>query len=269
MTALRSGRLDPLDRDRAVPLEAPLYQRLESGWCYRDVTFTSVTFETDEDPVLDLLPPLLTPLHSPPRVTIVILECRESAFGAYDEIKVEIAVEFGGEPYRYCPYIMVSAVEGGLAPDAALAMGREVMGVPKKVGHISMRRDAGQIVGTLERPIGVPIVTLAVATREAVGPDEIGLNASTPVAHLRLIPSVDGGPPSVSELIRWDTVKRIDERRVWRGPATVDYGARSTEDPWHRLVVREVIGGCVFAGELDIPPTASVLHDYRTQDSDQ
>jgi acetoacetate decarboxylase len=267
VTALRSGRLDPLDRDRAVPIDAPLYERLPSGWCYRDVAFTSMTFETDEDPVLDLLPPLLTPLHDPPRVTIVILECRESAFGTYDEIKVEIAVEFDGEPYRYCPYIMVSAAAGALAPDAALAMGREVMGVPKKVGHISINRDAGQVVGTLERPRGVPIVTLSVATGEAVDPDDIGLNASTPVAHLRMIPSVDGGPPSVSELVRWDTVKRIDERKVWRGPATVDYGARSNDDPWHRLVVRKVIGGVVFSGELDIPPTARGLHDYRTAEA--
>jgi acetoacetate decarboxylase len=259
------ARPDPLEADLAVPLDSPLYVRSPGGWVYRDVAFTAVTFTTDERAALAVLPEPLRPLHSPPRATIVVLECRESSFGSYNEIKFELAVEFDGEPYRYCPYIMVSALDEALAPDAAMAMGREVMGTPKKIGRITVTRDAGQVMATLERPLGMRIVTLSVATRETVALEQAGLDATTPVIHLRQIPSVDGGPPSIAELIRWDTTRRIDERGIWRGPATVDYGVASAEDPWHRLRVGEVLGAVTFTGELDIPPTARVMHDYRAR----
>ena len=191
------GRLDPLASGYSAPIDSPLYERRPSGWVYRDTQFTAVTFETNEEAVLDILPAPLRPAHTPPRATIVVLECRDSTFGAYDEIKFEVAVELGGKVFRYCPYIMVGALDGTLAPDAAMAMGREVLGVPKKIGRIRVRREADQVAVSLERPIGTAIVTVSVSPREAVSPAEAGLATDTPVVHLRLIPSVaEVLPPS-------------------------------------------------------------------------
>ena len=258
------GRLDPLASGYSAPIDSPLYERRPSGWVYRDTQFTAVTFETDEEAVLDILPAPLRPAHTPPRATIVVLECRDSTFGAYDEIKFEVAVELGGKVFRYCPYIMVGALDGTLAPDAAMAMGREVLGVPKKIGRIRVRREADQVAVSLERPIGTAIVTVSVSPREAVSPAEAGLATDTPVVHLRLIPSVEEGPPSVAELVRWDTVKRVDPEHVRRGPGSVRYGSSSTEDPWHRLPAHRVLQAVTFRGDLDIPPTGQVVLEYTT-----
>jgi acetoacetate decarboxylase len=265
MAAERSGRLDPLTAGFSAPVDAPLYSRHERGWVYRDSRYMAVTSETDEEPFLDILPAPLAPAHSPPRVTIVVLECRNTAFGDYNEIKHELAVEFEGRPHRYCSYIMVSALDGALAPDAALAMGREVMGVPKKIARIEVRRDAGHVVAMLERPQGVNLMTVGMAARESVDASDVGLTSSSPTVNLRLIPSVDGGPPSVAELVTFDTTKRVDPDQVWRGPGYVHFGVPSADDPWHLLPARRVLQAVAWRGDLDIPASGAVLLDYTTR----
>ena len=257
----RFGRMDVLGGARAVPLTSPLYELRPPGWVYRNTVFTSVTFETNEDAVLDVLPDRMQPADTPPQVSLILLECEESSFGAYNELKFELAVEFNGEPYRYCPYIFVSAVEGCLAPDAAMAMGRELMGTPKKIAHISVQRHADQLVMTVERPLGTELLTLSMVPQHAISADALNTKVATPVLHLRHIPSVDGGPPSVAELVRWDTKRRITSE-VRTGPASVVYAERAAEEGLSRLAANGVARGVTCKGDLTIPVTAQVLYDY-------
>ena len=261
-TTSRGGRLDPLTRGYSQPVDAPLYEPGSRGWAYRNSFFAGVLYETEREAFLDVLPAGLTPTHDPPQVFIWGIECRTTGLGDFNEMKIEMLVDWQGEQHVYCPYIMVSALEGALAPDAAMAVGREVIGAPKKIGLIRFLRDANQITVTLERPIGKRLVTLSVGPKEQLTPKELGIDQSLPNLYLRVIPNVEGGPPSIAELVRYEIPIRCSETESVRGTGSVVFDSPSAEDPWYRLRPVKVIQGLAARFDLDIPPTARVVHDY-------
>lgn len=266
MTRETSGRLDPIVPGASLPVDAPLYSGGTRGWAYRDSYFAGVQYETDREAFLDVLPQGVNPLHEVPQVFVWAIDCRTAGLGDFYEMKIEMLVEFEGRPHVYCPYIMVSQREDdGLPPDAALAVGRELIGAPKKIGRIRWIRDSGQVQATLERPAGQPIVTLAVAPKEQLTPQELGIAEPVSDLYLRVIPSVTGGLPSVAELVRFDIPKTYDATQTFRGTGMVHFGAPSAEDPWHRLAPTRVLHGITARFGLDIPPTAEVVIDYRAQ----
>jgi acetoacetate decarboxylase len=257
-----AGRLDPYHSGFSQPVDSPLYEPGELGWAYRNSFFAGALYETDEDAFLNILPTGLRPAHSPPRVSLFGLECHTVGLGDFNEIKIEMLVELDGELHVYCPYIMVSALDGALAPDAAMAVGREVIGAPKKVGQVRFRRDAGQIQVTLERPIGKRLATISVAPKQQVSPASLGLDAGTPDLYLRVIPNVEGGPPSICQLVRYDIPKRFSSTETFVGSASVVFDSPSEEDPWYRLRPLNIIQGFAARFDLDIPPTARVVRDF-------
>jgi acetoacetate decarboxylase len=262
MSGERHGRLGLSSFGYSQPADSPLYAPGRRGWAYRGSFFAGVLYETDEEAFLDILPEGLTPSHSPPRVFIWAIECRTAGLGDFNEMKIEMLADLDGEPHVYCPYIMVSALEGALAADAALALGREMIGAPKKIGQIRFLRDAGQITATLERPIGKRLVTLGVAPKEQLTPAELGIDQSLPNLYLRLIPNVEGGLPSIAQLVRFEIPIRCSETESYRGVGTVAFDSPSQEDPWYRLRPVTLVDGLAARFDLDIPPTARVVRDY-------
>lgn len=258
----RGGRLDPVTAGYSLPVDSPLYEPGARGWAYRNSFFAGVLYETEEDAFLDVLPAGLTPTHSPPQVFIWGIECRTAGLGDFNEMKIELLVDFEGEPHVYCPYIMVSALDGALAPDAAMAVGREVIGAPKKIGLIRFRRDANQIAVTLERPIGKRLVTLSVGPKEQLTPAELGIDQALPNLYLRVIPNPEGGRPSLAELIRYEIPIRCSETESFRGTGSVVFDSPSAEDPWHRLRPVRVLQGLAARFDLDIPPVARIVRNY-------
>jgi acetoacetate decarboxylase len=264
MTIEGTGRLNPIGGGYSLPIDSPLYDAGTKGWAYRDSFFVGVMYETDTEAFLDILPEGLTPAHNPPRVFIWGLENRTAGLGDFYEMKIEMIVKLGDEVFVYCPYIMVSAMEGGLAPDAAMAVGREVIGAPKKIGQIRFQRDSGHVTAALERPIGNPVAKITVAPKEQLSPEELGISEHTPDLYLRVIPNVEGGKPSVAQLVRYDIPISFDETQTFRGSGSVSFG-ESPEDPWHRLRVVNVLDGITAKFSLDIPPTGQVVIDYLAQ----
>jgi acetoacetate decarboxylase len=260
-----TGRLDPVGGGYSLPIDSPLYDAGTRGWAYRNSFFAGVMYETDEQAFLDLLPRGLRPAHSPPRVFIWALDNHTAGLGDFYEMKIEMLVELDGELHSYCPYIMVSAKDGGLAPDAALAVGREVIGAPKKIGRITFTHDQGQVSATLQRPVGTPIATLSVAPKEQLTPEELGIADQTPDLYLRVIPNPEGGAPSLAELIRYEIPISFDPTETYRGSGTVSFGA-SAEDPWHKLAPVTILDAITARFSLDIPPTAKIVINYLDED---
>jgi acetoacetate decarboxylase len=258
----RDGRLT-LDRfGYSQPVDSPLYTPGARGWAYRGSFFAGVLYETDPDAFLEILPEGLTPSHWPPRVFIWGIECRTAGLGDFNEMKIEMLVDLEGAPHVYCPYIMVSALEGALAPDAAMAVGRELIGAPKKIGLIRFQRDAGQICVTLDRPIGKRLVTLSVAPKNQFHPAELGLDQALPNLYLRVIPDVQGGPPSLAQLVRFEIPIRCAPMETFQGIGSVVFDSPSAEDPWFHLRPVTVLDGLAARFDLDIPPTGTVARDY-------
>jgi acetoacetate decarboxylase len=71
-----------------------------------------------------------------------------------------------GEVGFYIPYIYVTN-------DAALAIGREWIGAPKKLAKIQLKKEYDVVQGTLERPSGKRLVTLTVKPNSRAANDVI------------------------------------------------------------------------------------------------
>ncbi|MBW1708612.1 MAG: acetoacetate decarboxylase family protein, partial [Deltaproteobacteria bacterium] len=148
---------------------------------YRNVEAIGITYETDEEAAMNILPEGLE-LPTPAVATILLIQYTENELGPYEEVILGLPCLLDGKARFYIPYIVVNT----LAP---LAAGREIWGYPKKMADINITSEEDMIIGTVERPEGNRIVTIGFrpgAEKEWEAPEEGG------GLSLRVIPSPEG-----------------------------------------------------------------------------
>ncbi len=235
------GKLD-VTQDWNQPVAQPLFPPLP--WHSRNGEHIVAVYETDLDPVLDLLPPDLEPAHEVPRVIAWLGGfgmC--SGGGPYTECMPLLPVLFEGEVYNYVPWGYV----GNDGCEEWFAAGREVWGHASKQAniHVQTTEGTGLLRAWCERPRGRSVVDVTVGPPEGLA-DEADLGLA-PLLGLRVIPHPERDAPEKLQLVA--TEREVSIRRdpdglpnLWRGQASVDIG-RSEQDPWYRLPVRDVLGG--------------------------
>ncbi|MBW2053731.1 MAG: acetoacetate decarboxylase family protein [Deltaproteobacteria bacterium] len=187
-----------------MPVDAPLYATPPIH--YRNVEAIGITYETDEEAAMNILPEGLE-LPTPAVATILLIQYTENELGPYEEVILGLPCLLDGKARFYIPYIVVNT----LAP---LAAGREIWGYPKKMADINITSEEDMIIGTVERPEGNRIVTIGFrpgAEKEWEAPEEGG------GLSLRVIPSPEGGTS-------------------W-----VQFDSQSPFDPWHKLCVKQIL----------------------------
>jgi acetoacetate decarboxylase len=236
-----AGRLDVEDLPACQPAVSPLYPSFP--WKSFNSRLIAGIYETDLDPVLDVLPPDLTPLTDPPQVMTLLTGSSELAIGgACPEATSYIPVLYRGEPhlYQWVTYL-------GSGSEERFAAGREVLGEPSKQAHVELRQEQGRglVLGVVERPAGHRLMTIILGplARQA---DESELRLF-PVLTLRVVPSADGRSAASAQLCRRridTTIRRASDGSpmIFSGPATIALG-HSVQDPVDRLPVRRVVGG--------------------------
>lgn len=236
------GRLDVSALPSNQPAASPLYPA--PPWKVFGSRSLAVTYETDLDPVLDLLPPELTPLTDPPQVVIYMQGGFEFGAhgGAYSEMAPLIPVLYGGEPHIY-PWVVYL----GEGTEEWFAGGREVFADSKKIGRIDVQWTLGRglVRGSVERPAGHRLVSVVLGPLASQGAAEDF--SFLPVVSLRILPDGTGERPQIAELYRKvapSTIRPASDgsAMVFSGPATVELG-RSEQDPLYKLPVRRVVGG--------------------------
>lgn len=243
------GRLDLNGYD--MPVDAPLYAKPPIH--YRDVNAISISYETDLDAALDLLPQGLE-IEAPAIATLMFIQYPFSTLGPYNEVILSINCSYDGQPTNYIPHIVVDN-------EVPLAAGREIWGYPKKLANIEVELSAPVDVlwGKMERPSGNTICSGGIRPERPVEfstepTDNYGM-------ALRLIPSpVDGASkPSIAELLRVHHVATVKEE--WEGPGWVEYHTHSDVDPWHKLKVKEVVGATYRISDM-ILGLAEIVKTY-------
>ena len=210
-----------------MPGDAPLYNK--PPIYYKNAEVFGVTYETDEDAVLDLLPEGLE-ISSPATATLLFFTYPFSTLGPYEETILALPCLWQGEPRSYVAHIVVNTV-------APLAAGREIWGYPKKLADITFERDEDVIIGTMERPAGNRIVTAGIMIQEPMEEEQTGRGG----VSLRIIPSPEkGAEPSVAELI--EVPPKSTTLEMWTGKGWVQYESTSMIDPWHKIPVKNVLG---------------------------
>lgn len=225
----------------------PLYP--EPPMHYRHSEGFSVVYETDEEPVLDLLPPEVEPADSPPVVLLRISRHAFSTFGPHHGLSTFVRVRLDGQIYNYVTYIWVDS-------EAAFAAGREVWGDAKKLANIDLRWDREEVIGTVERPVGKRLLTMTMAIQRRMRPEE--LPAGVPGATLKVIPSPrQGAPPAIAELNQIEFAITPEagsdgQLEVYTGPASLSFDSPSQTTPIHRLAPRRILGGFYGSFLIDL-----------------
>ncbi len=256
--ASRMGRLDTKALASNQPASSPLYP--PPPWKVFNSKSLVVTYETDLEPVLDLLPPELAPLTDPPQVVCYMQAGYQfgAGGGAYAEMAPLIPVLYEGEPHIY-PWVVYL----GEGTEEWFAAGREVFSDSKKLAKIEVKQELGRglIMGTVERPAGHRLVTMIVGPLEAQG--DASEFSFLPVLSLRLLPDSTGEAPQIADLLRKEapsTVRAASDgsAMLFSGPGTVVLGV-SEQDPLYRLPVRRLLGGMyVELGTIDEQPGTAV-----------
>lgn len=146
------GRLGPGRMGASMPVDAPYYQA--APFYFRDAQAMTIAYETDAEAAAALLPEGLD-LPLPAMARLMFVRYPFSTFGPYNEAILGVECLWQGEPRFYIAHIAVTEVP-------PLVAGREVWGYPKKMAHIEIAREAEFLTGTLERPLGVRLITAAV-----------------------------------------------------------------------------------------------------------
>jgi acetoacetate decarboxylase len=249
---------DVLGGGYSMPFGGALYGG--PPWHLRDAQAIVARYAADNALVRRLLPAGVTPLENPVQCLAWGVTYAESALGPYNEILMYVRVAIGGRPFMYCA---LAYVDG----DAPLAMGREVLGFPKKLAKIELERlPSGPVIFTVERPARKRLLTMSFTADRAADPKEFDLLGP---AALRLIPSSTGSEtPSVCELLEMQADLHMKQRPggaadAWAGRCDVAMDSPAQTDPFHLLAPAssEIISAFQFRFDVELRP-ALLLKDY-------
>jgi len=253
-----AGRMTKERMANTMPLDAPIYP--EPPYHYRNVERLIFVYETDMQAALDLLPAGLE-LELPATVSLVFLDIPLCTLGAYNEAFVSLRARLDGDPIDYVVWNLLTS-------DAAVTVGREIWGVPKKLANTWIEKHPEGMVGIVERPKGVRICT-ALVRPERIIPRAEADSFSTRLACVRIIPDPAGGDSLVQLIEHLDPSTNNFEagEDFWknqiRGPGSVSFPAQSAIDPWHKLPVIRMIDAFYSGGNSSFDlPYGKVLKTY-------
>lgn len=235
------GRLTKSNFGFSMPVSKNASLYTGQPYYYRDVKRLSIIYETDVDPILDILPEFVEPSTDPPQVVVTITDIGlHIPLGPYVESYVAIRAKFREEPLRYVAYMWATS-------DAAMAAGREIYGAPKKLGKVRLSNSppcSELLQGTVERPEGNRIFTVTALLTGIADPKEL---KGEPAALLKVIPDACGAKdPAIAELLRIDSSYQIScgpdgQMELYGGIGSISFGLFLQTDPVHELVPRKIV----------------------------
>jgi acetoacetate decarboxylase len=256
---LQYGRMTKQRMAVTMPLDTPIFP--DPPYHYRDTQRMVFIYETDREAALDLLPEGLE-LELPAVASMVFLEMPMCTLGAYNEVYVSLRATFQGEPVEYVVWNLLTS-------DAALAAGREIWGVPKKLACTWIERHPEGMVGIVERPKGTRICTAMFRPERLISPDDHPILKKRRLLCVRIIPDPAGGEPLIQLIEHLDPkTNNFQAGEDWwknqfRGPGSVSFPAQSVIDPWHKLPVLRMIDAYYSGGHSSTElPYGKVLRTY-------
>lgn len=230
-----SGKLTKEQFGYSVPVNAPLYNPFPVY--YRDARVLSIDYETDLDAALALLPIQLE-IEEVPVVTAIFADYPWSTVGSYKEVAQVIKCKYQGRDVVYAVHFHVTT-------DSAMSAGREIAGFPKKIGDIEFAVNE-TYASYLERPTGVRICSANFTPMQQI---PVPLPAKKEYVSLRVMPNPkDASNPSLRELIGTEWV--LGPGMIWGGAGECHLTGASSQDPYHQLPIKKILGSTLFLGTL-------------------
>lgn len=235
----------------SIPGWAPLYP--EGPYEYDGFTALIFQYSVEQEQLQRLVPDPLSIRRSVMSLAIYDYGV-VNGFGSYHELATSIPVSYEGQPLSYAPYVLLDA-------DAPFASGREVWGIPKKLGEVTLNTDGTLVTATGSRSDK----TLLKATLDPHGStDKHPLKPdSFETVFRKTIPAAtEGAGPVVDRLVVAET-REVTADRALTGPATIE-ATSSAADPLAAFVPTGAVTGYMVEGGWVLDRTENaVLHRYE------
>ncbi len=246
------GRLKPSQWGTLMPVHNPLSEK--GPWLYRDTEAVIITYLTDAEKVLDILPEDVE-LVEPATAFMVIETNHWTTLGPYSEVYTAVLCKYKGEMMAYCNGVYVTGENSQI-------LGREVYGFGKKQAHRIEVISHGN--GEVEAIVEVtPGNVAAKAIMRPCKNETADSVVSLPLLVLKVVPDAEGSDkPSLAQLVsvlfKAEPHRGADGKdEVFSGKGTLTCEVASDVD----LPVLEVVDSkyCRFTADL---PYGKILKTY-------
>lgn len=263
-----SGRITKGKLGYSLPIDKPLFPSFP--YLYKKVTMVTFGYETDRDAALSLLPSQFELPQGPTIARMIFASFEHSSLGPYNEVAQAIpcTYEFKDGKRKGEKLECFYPTRFHVTTDCAMAAGREIIGIPKKLGNISFHNGA-EYLSTLEKTDGT-LVCSASVTKDAKISEKY--SSTSNYASIRVIPNCelsDAGkplPPSICQLIESEWVLHSGE--LWSATGNVYLNGDAVQDPYYKLPIlndrkskRNPVPFGVFIGEMNISKV-SLLENF-------
>lgn len=209
----------------------------------------NTVWETKPEIIAKLLPSPLKPVKNKPLVSTFIANYPKTSFAPpYKEAGLFILAECDGVIGRYC---LAMPITDGMA----MAMGREICGLPKKIANIEFKVKDGKVEGKINRN-GIEFFKISAdisGNLNESGKVEEFAEAIAPMYNIAYSKSPDGcgyllSPTLIRQKLSADN---ITENKL--GSSTVTM-TDSPHDPWAELEVVKMIGSQYIVSDNTLLP---------------
>ncbi|MFB6171427.1 MAG: acetoacetate decarboxylase family protein [Haloarculaceae archaeon] len=235
----------------SMPEFAPLYP--EGPYEYDGFTALFLEYAADGDRLDGLVPAPLTV-----RRDAVVLAVYDygvvNGFGSYSELVTGVPVAFEGRPLLYAPYLLLDG-------DAPMAGGREIWGIPKKLGDVSLDAEGALVTARAGRG-GATLLEATLDPRAATDEHPLAQDRFENVYRKTIPAATEGAAPVVDRLVVAET-RDVSAARALTGPGTVDLSS-SAADPLGAFAPESDPTGYLVEGSWVLDRTEdAVLHRFE------
>jgi hypothetical protein len=217
-----------------------------------------IPFDTDPDVAASLLPEGLE-LRLPARGVVRFVRHAHSPFGVYNGAYLGLRVTHGEDTLIF---VMMGIVDSFVSA----AVGREVWGIPKKMGKVEMEWSGQYLRCWAESPIGAKVCEATTQLLEHLPPTPTGGRGPGGV-FLRHIPSPERNGRPLVQLIQGDDMEEAidvgaEAPQSWNAATHLTVAKGSTQDPWDILPVLNVRPARYIKGGTTLLTYGKILREY-------
>lgn len=250
------GRLQKNDLARGMPCGDPIFSGPPFYW--QNLERVVLTWQTDIEACLHICPDCME-VDSSATARLVLYNFHLCSLGPYHEASLQFKVNFEGNPYWFeCKNLVDS--------DIAFAAGRELFGIPKKMGWATWEKSSVSGINIeFGRGSKVPILSAVFLWQAPFTP---GANdENLPSLSVRVIPTGIGRDPEILVFSGFDPAKATfrmgADGYVYKGLCSLAFHARSLMDPWHEFTVIKMLDAEYTGGPNYLTVgTGEVLRKY-------
>lgn len=248
-----TGLLTKEDLAKGMPPGDPIF--LGPPYHWQDLERLILTYRTDVDACRRVCPDCME-VDPSGTARMIFYNFPFCTVGPYHEVSLQFKVSFEGEPFWFeCKNIVDS--------DAGFAAGREMFGIPKKMGWLTWTPSPETGLNIqVGRGSALPLLSASFIPQR---PTTLlpGLSSLT----VRVIPTGTGGDPDIQVFNGFDPEESKfalgSDGYAYTGLSSLAFNSRSLIDPWHEFEVLEMLEAEYVGGSNSLTMgTGAVVKNY-------